>query len=461
MDNGESPHDDNGKTLPEDLSRPDDSSSNGSMFSRNLELKATPARRSEQPAQQPQSNMEDGDRKVYFKIEAGKIMDILKEEFERLDQMQSLPGLVEDLYAGWYTLWGDDERSPVNDFTGMFEVACQALSSAGRLERKLDRQERETLDRLLKAMAGIASGQEEQSFLLGCRQAQRDCFRMSQALNPPAETPAGPEQTQPEPGKVEDISSSVDEWFTQVSSLVVEPAGEERASAELQEGFQPQEPAIGGQQAGPVRAEIDETFPAPEDSLPDDFAETAPESGAQAGEEPPGLEEKAERKEEPEMEEPDLFADIEPRPDAAVEEAVGESSAEIPVESFVSGEKISPEQEPEEIDSQQESLAGADELVSLYFSEQCRDIIELIRHNLARLSSPSAARTSRILSRQLEQIVGLSEDFGYEAYNDSLVRMRELLTGLALAGNGENVSLRDHMEKLQAVVAELERELSP
>jgi len=461
MDNGKSPHNEIRKNPSEDSSRSDDSSPNGSMFSQNLELKVTPTSRDDQPVQQPRPRMEAGDRKVYFGIEARKVMDILNGELERLDHMQSSPALVEDLYSSWKTLWEGDDQPPVKDFTGMFEVAYKALSSAGRLERKLNPQEQETLNTLLQAMCRLASGEEGQNFLLWCHTAKSKCSRMNEELNQQVEISGGLSEPELEQEKAEDISSSVDEWFTQVSSLAIESDREERDSGKQQESFQPQEPAVGQQKIEPPAAEVEKPPPVPEKPLSEDLAKVAPAFEEQAEQELPETEEKPEPKEKPEEEELDLFADQEAQAAATVEEVLTEAPAEIPAPSSVIKEKISQQQTEAtpEIDLQEESFADTAGIVDLYFSEKCRDMIELIKYNLSRLSGPFPRRTSRILSRYLDQIVKLADDFGYEAFNESLMRMRKLLTELASAGRGENVSLGRSVEGLQTVVAELEREL--
>ncbi len=461
MDNGKSPHNEIREKSSEDSSRPDDSSPSGSMFSQNLELKATPASRDDQPAQQSRPQMEAGDRKVYFGVEARKVMDILKEELGRLDHMQPSPALIEDIYSSWKTLWGGDDQPPVKDFTGMFEVACKALSSAGRLERKLNSQEQETLNTLLQAMSRLASGEEDQNFLLWCRTAISKCSRLNEELNQQVEISGGLTEPELELEKTEDISSSVDEWFTRVSSLVVESGREEEDSGKQQESFQPQEQAVGEQKIEPPAAEVENIPTVPEKPLSEDFAEVAPASGEQAEEELPETEEKPERKEKPVTEELDLFADQETWPAAVVEEVLTEAPAEIPAPSSGIEEKISQQQTPPppEIDLQEQSFADTAQIVDLYFSEECKDMIELIKYNFSRLSGPSARRTSRMLFTYLDQMVELSDDFGYEAFNESFIRMRKLLTELASAGQGENVSLRRSVEGLQTVVAELEREL--
>jgi hypothetical protein len=462
MDKDKSPNNQNGESPSEDSSPADDSSSESSMFSRNLELKAAPASRGELPIEQPEPQMEATDRKVYFGVEAGKVIDILNEEFQRLDQRQSSsPVLVVDLHSSWKALWGDDDTAPVKDFTGMFEAACKALSSASRLERKLEPQERETLVTLLQAMSRLASGEEDQDFLLQCRTARDECLRLNEELNQQVEISGEPAESEPENEKAEDITSSVDEWFTQVSSLVMESAGEGTDSGQQQESLQPQEPESGQQQIESPQEDIIQPSPVPGKPLSEDFEEVAAPSGEQAAKLPPETEEKPERKQKPLEEEPDLFAEQQTQPAAADEEVITEAPTEIAAAAPVSGEKISqqPEEAAPEVDSQDYGSANTAEIVGLYFSQQCREMIEVFKHNLSRLSGPSCRRTSRMLSRHLEQMVELSEDFGYEACNQSLIKMRKLLYELASAGNGENVLLRRDLEGLQTVVAELEREL--
>jgi len=438
-----------GESPQENSSRPGDSSSGSSMFSRNLELKEAPASRTERPAGQPQERMEEADRKVYFKVEAGRVMDIINEELQRPDQSQSSPVLVEELYSSWKTLWGGDDRAPVKDFTEMFEAACKALCSAGRLERKLKPQERKTLATLLKAMSRLASGEDDRDFLLWCRRAKQECFRLNEELNQQVEMPGEPAESDPEMGNAEDISSSVDEWFTQVSSLVRESGRDGIDSTEQQ------------QQSEPPQAEIEKPPAVPEEPFSEDFQEVAARSGEQAAQPTPETEEKAEPEEKPVAEEPDLFAEQEARPSAADEEVLTVAPAEIPAEAPVSGEKISPQEKEDaaELDSHRQGFAQTDEIIDLYFSQQCREVIEVFRHNLSRLSGPSSRRASRMLSRQLEQIVELSEDFGYESCNESLIKIRGFLDELASKGNGESVLLSRNLEELKTAVAELEREL--
>ena len=262
--------------------------------------------------------------------------------------------------------------------------------------------------------------------------------------------PGEPAESNPEMGNAEDISSSVDEWFTQVSSLVRESGRDGIDSTEQQQ-----------QQSEPPRAEIEKPPAVPEEPFSEDFQEVAARSGEQAAQPTPETEEKPEPEEKPVAEEPDLFAEQEARPSAADEEVLTVAPAEIPAEAPVSGEKISPQEKEDaaELDSHRQGFAQTDEIIDLYFSQQCREVIEVFRHNLSRLSGPSSRRASRMLSRQLEQIVELSEDFGYESCNESLIKIRGFLDELASKGNGESVLLSRNLEELKTAVAELEREL--
>lgn len=463
MNSSKTPQDETEEKSSEDLSRSDTASPNSSMFSRNLELKVTPVSRAEQPAQQPGTRMEPGDRKVYFGIEASKVMDILNGELERLDQMQSSPTLVEDLYSSWRTLWGEDDQPPVKDFTGMFEVACRALSSAGGLERKLDPQERETLNTLLLAMSRLASGEEGKDFLLWCCTAKSRCSRMSENLNRPVEISGGLSEPELKQEKTEDISGSVDEWFTQVSSLVMESGGEGEDSGKQRESIQPQEPAVSAQEIEPPAVELEKAPAVPEEPLSGEFEQLAPVFGEQAEQKLTETEKEPERKKEPEEEQTDIFTDREFQPEATVEEVFTETQEEIPAPSSLIEEKIAqqPEEAATEIDLQQKSLSDTAQIIDFYFVEQCRAMIELVKCNLSRLDSPSAKRTSRMLSRYLDRMLVLSDDFGYEAFSESFVKMRELLGELTSAGRGEKVSAGRNLEGLQTVVAEMERELLP
>jgi len=457
MNNGKDGQNESEKTPSPDPSRSEESSRSGSIFGRNLELKLTPDSRAKPPATEPGPPMENGDRMVYFKVEAGKVVDILSEEFQGMDSSRSSPVLVEDLFASWNTLWSGDDHFPVKDFTEMFEVACTSLSSARNLERKLTPHQRETLSTLLQAMSRLASGEEGQDFLIRCRAAKSNCSRMNEVLARQTEPAGGASEKNLEQEKTEDISNSVDEWFTQVSSLVVESGREEGEPAAPQQGSQTQELQIDQQQIEePATPEIEKTSSVSEEMVTEEFEEVAPLPEEKDAEKLEATEEKREPWQEAVEEELDLFPERPEQPAAAAEKEMPAKEAESPAASAVFEEEIAQQQQQA---AQQEIFQETPEIVGLYFTQQCRDTIELVNYNLSRLSVSSARRTSRMLARYLGQIVRLAEDFDYRTFDQAFVEMRKFLIELASVGKEDDVLLMQAVEGLQSVMAEIEREL--
>jgi len=379
----------------------------GSVFSRNLELKPTdePSGRRKVEAARMSLPLEAEEKQTYFQVEARKVVDILGEEIERLGSSRETQELVEELYAGWLALWGEEKISPAAEFTFMFEVARNAFRQAGRLGRKgLAPPERLTMSRLLQGMKGLVQGEGDREYFHWCRETANRCTRMIVAWSSRPETTGdgtgGEEPDKPaQTGRLDselDISKSVDEWFVQVSNLVSHPVEAEQPAAvkPLEDEPAPEleaEPASTGEQrtAGPEEA-----------------------ASALAAEAPAGIRESAR----------DL-----PESPAHEPEAVGE-------------------------EAEDSTLAGA------YFVENCRETLEFVRNSLDRLSGPSSPKVSRLLDSYLGHVLGLAQDFGFRGVDEALESLRQDLQKIAVELERGGLPAGREIEAVKRAVSRLEQD---
>ncbi|HUU29869.1 MAG TPA: hypothetical protein VM123_18860 [archaeon] len=446
----------------------------GSIFSRNLELSVAPVssiRPPQQRPEEPDSPIQSVDRGIYFKVEAGKVLDILKEELERRKQGTPSLDLLEDLYGSWITLWGNDRRFPAGAFTEMLEIAYSILQQVGKDDTALGSDEGKLLAGIFELMSKLISGEVDERFLDSNRHLV-DKYRMlairlkTQSERQEAGTEGWPEmpaetesrkEIEPDFGErtrendiIEqqaDISDSVDEWFSQVSSLIAEPKAERKVP-----GGWPAEP--GRSAEGPESEEMVSAPRREEKEGVRPVGELEPVTQADTGGSSVGEKEAAAQKQETER------LTVEKRPPRQVEERI--LTERLP--------DLSPPVRIEWRDEQKERAAGltdlpvqipevesAPDIVGAYFKEHGKVIVEIIRNNLASLGGRSTKRTSQRLARYVDELFRLAEDFEYESLADPLRRTQRLLAHLAVIGKEEEMS--EVIESLSSLVDFLEQEL--
>ena len=411
-------------------------------FSRNLELKASgETAGSQRPAAEwAVLPLDQEEKQTYFQVEAGKIIDILGEELERLGSSRETLELVEEIFSSWLALWGEEKHQPVTYFTDMFEVARDVFRQAGRLGRTgLTAPERLTMSRLLQGMRGLVQGEGNREYYDWCRETANRCTRMVIAWSTRTETPtAKPSADTPEKPVVAgredelDISKSVDEWFVQVSRLVKGPTG----------GGKPPQSEAEGKVKGPRRPEMVSAGKG---------EESAPEKDSKAERklthwpvEPAGREErtvmvgKATPAAGPPASRPVPAAGPEAEPEAASIESPSALREELPAE---------PEGKP-----------SGGHLAEAYFVERCREALELIRVNLDKLAGPSTHKVSRLLDNCVGQVAELAQDFGIKDVDETLEALQKNLNHIVIATDRGEPTGRAEIEALRSAVSSLERD---
>ena len=151
--------------------RAESSSEQIPIFSRNLELNALPVQRPRAGLrpEKPVPPMKPADRNLYFKIEAGKVLEILNRRISRMNRERASIYLVKEIYQSWGTLWWGDDKFPVGPFSEMFDIVFSILTSVNRISRKLDEKERALVISLVQAMTDLAQGKAEVGYLDACR----------------------------------------------------------------------------------------------------------------------------------------------------------------------------------------------------------------------------------------------------------------------------------------------------
>ncbi len=200
------------------------------QFSRNLEFggavgeTGAARRREELPPSLP---LDVEERGLYFRVEAGKVLDILEQELERLGRDTPALELVRDLCESWNILWGDDRGEPAATFSGMFEAIARLLPlAAGDHRRFAAAGGRGLTAALLERMRRLSRGEagadppEADRFLL--RRGRELIGKLKEGKERPeprgsdAQLPTRPPS---EPAGA-DITRAVDAWFDQVGELV-------------------------------------------------------------------------------------------------------------------------------------------------------------------------------------------------------------------------------------------------
>ncbi len=428
------------------------------IFSRNLELNALSVQRPRTGLRpdKPVPPMKPADRNLYFKIEAGKVLEILNRRISGMNRERVSIDLVKEIYQSWGTLWWGDDKFPVGPFSEMLDIVFSILTSVSRLSRKLDEKESSLVISLVQAMDDLAEGKAAVGYLDSCRmlveksrelgvrlELESGVNNKAAGLGSPVESPGSITEQPGGQAQKPDISSAVDEWFDQVANLI-EESGTEESEARS-------EPLSADLSAGDAH-----TAKQVEDCS--DIARQeagAGESDSSAGELSPD----------------ERFRNAEAFEDTQAAPAAGE----IPGEPVYQADKtVAPTAEPaRQIQVQSPPTAAeqaaynyADDnespvmldIISAYFKECCDRSVAIINHYLERLGGSSPRRTSHPLSECLEELLQLSENLEMEALVEDLSAVRETLTELTRAPEAEFDREKARVrEDLCRLVAKLEK----
>jgi len=424
--------------------RAESSSQQIPIFSRNLELNSSEAKRpgSLRP-EKITPPMKPADRILYFKVEAGKVLEIIQRRISGINRESVSIDLIKDIHSSWCTLWKGDDEFPVGPFTEMFDIAFSIMSSEGRLSRKLDEMERSLLVSLVQAMSELAGGRADVGYLESCRLLMEKSRQLGSRLElesrvkskaagpvPAKAAPAAAEVRPAEKTPKADISFAVDEWFDQVTSLMVEHGGKTRM--EIRAGGPADSSAgrVAQAPASPPVAGTDEsakegTGPVNEESL----AGKMPTAG-------------------------DLGKTSAIRREAVLC-AQGTDSGEPVRDTDETGPL--PAETAESAWAESSSQAALD-VVSAYFRECCDRTLAVINRYLERLEASSPKRTSRRLSDCLEELRRLADNLEMAALIDDLSAMCRALEDLSRAPKVEIGREKARVrEGLRRLVAKLEK----
>ncbi|MBN2288564.1 MAG: hypothetical protein JXQ83_04475 [Candidatus Glassbacteria bacterium] len=420
-----------------------------SIFSRNLELNKTPPRKP-QTVFRPEKNeppMKPADRNLYFRVEAGKVLEIIRRRISGVKREPVSDELVRDIHQSWRTLWQGDDKFPVGPFTEMFDIAFSILSSMGRLPRKLDESERSLLLSLVQAMSELAEGRAGVGYLESCRILLERARELGARLEleggrngkvagtgPDGKAESRAAGTRGESWK-EDISSAVDEWFDQVAGLIVKSGAKKTVppAARPQREVSPAarvQPAAAGSRLEPAAGK-----------------EVAVDRAVSAVGESPGTEEAA-------GERP---VEISPAPKSEpAGKAAGYAVAQAgPAESPPAA--TSPPAPVSAGDREPEALT---DVVDNYFRECCARSVAVIDRCLERLGGSSPKRASRVLSGCLDELLQLSKSLEKETLAAELAAACESLGDLSGAPEAEVGREKARVrEKLRRLVARLNEDV--
>lgn len=405
-----------------DRHRDGEENGGGSIFSQNLELDFLPQKNKlpELEETHTQQHKNPSERMTYFRLEAGKTIDILRGELEGFGSSGGGLEMVDELWRSWQELWGDETELEAVEFTELFRVARQALESAVRRGAdEFSTPEKLALSRLMQGMEKLAAGEADEEDLQWARESGNRVLRMIAAWD----SGGRPEHD----GGEDDISGSVNEWFSQVSQFI--PQAPEDAEDEDEISYD--EPV-------PEHEDVEDQPDHLEPPLDEDVFVAAGSDGAEVDE-----------PRQPSVEPVDDVSMDEPvelrEEDTAAEEADGSvADTEAPAPS--SSEDIVTE--------------GTSEgwLSEVYFWECCQEAAEAIRNNIDRLTGSSAARTARMLGDHVDYIVQLSVDFGIAELDLTLDSLCRSLRAISAASSRESSSDVEMVEQLLSAVSRLENE---
>jgi len=478
------------------------------QFSRNLEIDNTPLDRRTQsravePGQGPALSAEE--KSLYFRVEGEKVLQMLSLELSRPEPDPASLLLLKDLQRTWRTLWRGDDSFPVGPFTEMFELAFSILSSVVLLGRKVSMDERFLLDSLNHEMERLASGEASIACLESCRRLIEKVAPLADKLK--EESMGWSEKTlRLNPGEARetdrrnesgkntmeaskaDITSSVDEWFDQVTRLMVQPLPSgnplSRTGAESRNAAGSSTRPSGEKKpdAGQIGLFAGEKNTSPrmtdasygmamrEQSVPRN-AGKAPAADKQVKQPPAPQETPAKA---PVSRQP--AADRKPfdgsgqessragaRPEDKAVVATVDAGVKKPVMAGMT-EKSSPAQAVEELSVvkglPEAAPAGRQaeppEEVLNYFRELSVITLEVLHHNLADITGTSVRREVRLVVSYLDDLLGAARDFGMESRVPPLEGLRESLQQTASGGQSGQTTGRlfrrvaEFAEKLSA-----------
>ncbi len=411
----------------------------GSIFSRNLELDFNSPSMSPVPRQSPGftgDGLDLEERLTYFQIEASKVVDILRGELDRFGSLEGAQALVDDLWHGWRELWGTGLGAVEQEFTAMFRVVRGAYEAAARRGgTELSQPEKLALGRVMQGMEKLAGGESDEETLQWCREAGNRVLRMIAAWDN-VEDGGSPElkpSQQPQPE--EDISASIDEWFSQVSRFIPHSPEDDQETETLTSfiggELEPDEPE-------PDRDFLLEQSSASLESPPAQEVETTEPGPPPGGEQeaPPALDES-------------------PAAPTPVGEQGPAGDDRIIERRDTAEENCAAARRPEDIVGESASEGWLSEV---YFSECCLEAAEAIHNNADRLEGASSARTARMLRDWVEYLLRLSADFGIAEADLALNALWMRLEEIASAGGGGRSSDAARVEELLGALSTLERE---
>ena len=397
----------------------------GSIFSQNLELDFTPqspAKSSPERPEQDAGELDSQERGTYFQVEAGKVVDILREGLQSFSGANAGMDMIDQLWDGWRELWGYGRTEVEREFADMFSAARQAFEAAVRHGSVgLSSPEKLALARLLEGMEKLANGESDEDDLQWCREAGNRVLRMIAAWeNVDGESDLN-SQPEIDMSQEDDISGSIDEWFSQVSRFIPQSADE------LEDELP----------AGPANFFTLDEEPVAEEPEPAEQVEvTQPEEPVFSADETEVIEETA--------------AKVEPEPTAAAEVVDDEEPVKQPQE--MAGQVEEVHEDPEEI-----VFEGSSEgwLSEVYFIECCLEAAETIRNNADRLQGAPSGRTAKMLCNWVEYLIQLSADFGIPETDTALHMLKQRLESIAAAGRTSDAA---KVEQLLSALSSLERE---
>jgi hypothetical protein len=407
----------------------------GSIFSQNLELEFN------SPAMHPAGRDNSGfagnepepeERMTFFQVEAAKVVEILREELERFGASEGNLEKIDQLWLGWCELWGAEQGLVELEFTAMFRVvrvACDAASCRGKAA--LAQPEKLALSRLMQGMEKLAGGQSDEEDLQWCRETGNRVLRMIAAWDNVEES--GELESRPLPQQDEDISGSIDEWFSQVSRFIPHTPETEQKT-DIPSSAEPT--SLPDNELELVEPEPEYLLKQSSASLDSSEIEEINEGDVEQLEDEPIVRQAP-------IETIDTVAPVSVQT-AAEEDGV----AQQPETARAGGE-------PEDIVEE-----GASEgwLSEMYFSQCCHEAAEAIRNNADRLEGTSATRTARMLRDWVEYLLCLSADFGVIEADEALEalwsRLEEILAGDANSSSGD----AEKVEELLSALSNLERE---
>lgn len=439
-------------------------------FSRNLEISKSsgdPGRSRRLPSGAAAESMSPEEKQMYFRVEGRKILEMLAVELERPEPDPVSIVLISDLHRSWRALWRGDDSFPVGPFSEMFELVFSMLSSIAFSGRKTGLEERMLLDDLKEYMGRLVSGEPGVGCLDACRRliekAAPVAGRLKRESMPLTGKAAGRQEVEGMKSRESrldttvregrgDISSSVDEWFDQVTRLMVQPRERNR---EETPGLKPV--GLSGRESDPTQSgpsrQIEKS--PPEDQIVLFPGETtagrekekaafpggmgprlsAPPVKAAPGDKRETVAPKADKgpgmaKATPQV--PEVTPPATEGPSLEVPGAGSDSTPKGHAPDVASGQpRMSPRRAAGKtpgsgMGKTADSPAPPPEVMA-YFHELSLVTLEVLSHNLSDVVGVPGRRGARLVGSYLDQLRGVAYDFGLEGFILALEGVRESL----------------------------------